>query len=156
MLKPVNRAGNCEADEDGLLVKILEKSAKKQRTSRRFVAMHAARHASTIARKVFGDGIDLCDPIHPDLNDQDWELDDNSLIQDFLFDDSPDSLNWSASDSPLESEDESDEDAESTCNWTSKVKFSLPEVEVLNKLGGYVITRLKRQRKLTCTGILRN
>ncbi len=143
MLRPVNSTGNCEPDQDSLLVKILENSAEKQRTSRRFAATDAARHASTIARKILGDGIDLCDPIHPDLDDQDRESNDS------FFEDLPESLDYNASDSPLESEDE----GASLESCTSKFEFSSPEVQVLTKLGGYVVTRLKRQGKLHCTGI---
>ena len=86
MLRPVNSTGNCEPDQDSLLVKILENSAEKQRTSRRFAATDAARHASAIARKILGDGIDLCDPIHLDLDDQDRESNDS------FFEDLPESL----------------------------------------------------------------
>ena len=143
MLRPINSSGNCELDQDNLLAKILEKSAEKRRTSRHFAAMHAARHANAIAGKVLGDGIDLCDPIHPDLG-QDNESDDS------FFEDFPDSLNCSASDSVLESEDE-DASAESCA---SKFDFSSPEVQILNKIGGYMVTRLKRQGKLRCTGML--
>ena len=61
LLKPISSGGNCEADDDHLLVSILEKATSDCRAGR---AHRAATTATALLRLLVGDGVELDDGAH--------------------------------------------------------------------------------------------
>lgn len=127
MLKPVSGGANCEADGDSLLVSILQKATSDCRAGR---AHRAAATATAMVTSLLGEGVDLNEG-NDEVTDED---DDVEGEEEEVSEDSDDA----------EEEDDDVEAVENSC-------LAQSEQQVVDRVGGYIVSRLGRQGKLRCT-----